>query len=1075
MNDRQTSPNVPTTQQPPAAHQSHSAPSLASQVQQVPAALFPDRQVQVIQQALHRGQPVTSVSAAQYSALQQMYMQQQLLLQNMAAQQQALGSSAVGQHGLSLTQANRQVLTTQSGTVTSQAQLLTTPAALQLLGPRMAAAAGAGGLSLSQPLQLVGQAGQPLYTTCTPQQLHSVLLQAQQAQSAAASQQAQAATAQLQKQAAASMAQQQASAQLALGPATSSGSTGSSSTPSALLSQLPSRGQGSVQALPLRGPPVPPTNQSKPSQSKQLDQSEKRVSTSPKKTDSSTVEKSKSQSSHPVPQAIAIGQPSSAKAVPVQYSPTKQTAPDPPVSKLEAHSSLHLLASHAHHISSRSPTHDRGISAMSPPFRHAVQWPYGSRKGSDGLPSLPKPAADQQKTTLSRPPAPKPEGYHSYMGSRGQDTTSPTTPTTVPSPTFLQHSQRPHSRPTQPVQAVPALQTSPKPTAPSPPIAKMEAQHIPHHVPVPVVPRPPLHNRPATTPPSPTFQQRLPTSPTVQSMGIQLGASSLGSPPPPEAKSGHIHHVHPHVQPPVQPPPQPVQPPPQPVQAHNQPVQAHNQPVQAHNPPMQAHNPPMQAHNPPGQAHNPPTHAVQAAHVPPTHVQAAHVQPTHVQPLSQPLPLALATHKPVQTAPPLPQQPPVGPSPVAQPSAMQQSASRPRPSALSVLPSTQPSQRQIPTPGPQSRLTPPPAQPQRPQSLPPPVSTSAVVSQQAPPRVPSPKQNGVTVTTAPPEKPDDPMKSPEPPKDDPPASRSSDLPLALNKPPTEKQQPQRAVVKPQILTHLIDGFIIQEGPQPFPIKHNSILVESRRPQASLTAPEAGPSTENGSALLIHSPDGKQPSKKPKKPQDKTLLKCEFCGKVDYQYRFRGSKRFCSMACAKRYNVGCTKRLGLFTPKQPSRYISKKKRERKSSSRKSTSGSEVSPSRLYSASLSPEPEDVQMSEPMDFSPPHEQLSPRASLSSPSRIVNRHNSFGSTDNELDLGPSDPNPARWSVEEVWEFIRSLPGCSDFADEFRSQEIDGQALMLLKEDHLMSAMNMKLGPALKICARINSLKQDS
>ncbi|XP_035696961.1 polyhomeotic-like protein 3 isoform X8 [Branchiostoma floridae] len=974
MNDRQTSPNhasVPTTQQPPAAHQSHSAPSLASQVQQVPAALFPDRQVQVIQQALHRGQPVTSVSAAQYSALQQMYMQQQLLLQNMAAQQQALGSSAVGQHGLSLTQANRQVLSTQSGTVTSQAQLLTTPAALQLLGPRMAAAAGAGGLSLSQPLQLVGQAGQPLYTTCTPQQLHSVLLQAQQAQSAAASQQAQAATAQLQKQAAASMAQQQAGAQLALGPATTSGSTGSSSTPPALLSQI-SRGQGSVQALPLRGPPVPPSsaNQSKPSQSKQLDQSEKRVSTSPKKTDSSTVDKTKSQSSHPVPQAIAIGQPSSAK-----------------------------------------------------------------------------PAADQQKTTLCRPPAPKPEGYHPYMGSRGQDTTSPTTPTTVPSPTFLQHSQRPHSRPTQPVQAVPAQQTSPKPTAPSPPITKMEAQHIPHHVPVPVVPRPPLHNRPATTPPSPTFQQRLPTSPTVQSMGIPMGASSLGSPPPPEAKTGHVHHVHPHVQPPVQPPP------PQPVQAHN-----------------------------------PQGHAVQAAHVPPTHIQAAHVQPTHVQPLSQPLPLALATHKPVQTAPPLPQQPPLGPSPVAQPSAVPQSASQPRPSALSVLPTSQPSQRQIPTPGPQSRLTPPPAQPQRPQSLPPPVSTSAVVSQQAPPRVPSPKQNGVTETqTAPQEKPADPMKSPEPPKEDPPASRSSDLPLALNKPQPEKQQPQRAVVKPQILTHLIDGFIIQEGPQPFPIKHNSILVESRRPHISLAkdqlSPEAGPSSENGSTLLIQSPDGKQPSKKPKKLQDKTLLKCEFCGKVDYQFKFRGSKRwlifytkrFCSMACAKRYNVGCTKRLGLFTPKQPSRYISKKKRERKSSSRKSQSGSEVSPSRLYSTSMSPEPEEVQMSEPMDFSPPHEQLSPRATLSSPSRIVNRHNSFGSTDTELDLGPANPNPARWSVEEVWEFIRSLPGCSDFADEFRSQEIDGQALMLLKEDHLMSAMNMKLGPALKICARINSLKQDS
>uniref|UniRef100_A0A3Q2PNU7 Polyhomeotic homolog 2a (Drosophila) n=1 Tax=Fundulus heteroclitus TaxID=8078 RepID=A0A3Q2PNU7_FUNHE len=69
-----------------------------------------------------------------------------------------------------------------------------------------------------------------------------------------------------------------------------------------------------------------------------------------------------------------------------------------------------------------------------------------------------------------------------------------------------------------------------------------------------------------------------------------------------------------------------------------------------------------------------------------------------------------------------------------------------------------------------------------------------------------------------------------------------------------------------------------------------------------------------------------------------------------------------------------------------------------------------------------------------------------------------------------PSDPT--KWNVEEVYEFIRSLPGCQEIADEFRSQEIDGQALLLLKEDHLMSTMNIKLGPALKIFARINMLK---
>lgn len=54
----------------------------------------------------------------------------------------------------------------------------------------------------------------------------------------------------------------------------------------------------------------------------------------------------------------------------------------------------------------------------------------------------------------------------------------------------------------------------------------------------------------------------------------------------------------------------------------------------------------------------------------------------------------------------------------------------------------------------------------------------------------------------------------------------------------------------------------------------------------------------------------------------------------------------------------------------------------------------------------------------------------------------------------------------------IAVFAGCQEIADEFRSQEIDGQALLLLKEDHLMSTMNIKLGPALKIFARINMLK---
>lgn len=58
--------------------------------------------------------------------------------------------------------------------------------------------------------------------------------------------------------------------------------------------------------------------------------------------------------------------------------------------------------------------------------------------------------------------------------------------------------------------------------------------------------------------------------------------------------------------------------------------------------------------------------------------------------------------------------------------------------------------------------------------------------------------------------------------------------------------------------------------------------------------------------------------------------------------------------------------------------------------------------------------------------------------------------------------------------EFIQNLPGCQDYAEDFELQEIDGQALMLLKADHLMSAMSIKLGPALKICAKIEAMRVD-
>ncbi len=70
---------------------------------------------------------------------------------------------------------------------------------------------------------------------------------------------------------------------------------------------------------------------------------------------------------------------------------------------------------------------------------------------------------------------------------------------------------------------------------------------------------------------------------------------------------------------------------------------------------------------------------------------------------------------------------------------------------------------------------------------------------------------------------------------------------------------------------------------------------------------------------------------------------------------------------------------------------------------------------------------------------------------------------------------NPMKWGVCEVVDFVKSLPGCAEYAEDFAVQEIDGQSLLLIKEDHLMSAMGMKLGPALKLCAKIEAIRSAS
>uniref|UniRef100_A0A8C3RQC1 Sterile alpha motif domain containing 7 n=1 Tax=Chelydra serpentina TaxID=8475 RepID=A0A8C3RQC1_CHESE len=60
------------------------------------------------------------------------------------------------------------------------------------------------------------------------------------------------------------------------------------------------------------------------------------------------------------------------------------------------------------------------------------------------------------------------------------------------------------------------------------------------------------------------------------------------------------------------------------------------------------------------------------------------------------------------------------------------------------------------------------------------------------------------------------------------------------------------------------------------------------------------------------------------------------------------------------------------------------------------------------------------------------------------------------------------KWTVDDVYNFIISLPGCPDYAQIFKDHAIDGETLPLLTEEHLLDTMGLKLGPALKIRSQV-------
>ncbi|XP_076291351.1 lethal (3) malignant brain tumor isoform X4 [Lasioglossum baleicum] len=74
---------------------------------------------------------------------------------------------------------------------------------------------------------------------------------------------------------------------------------------------------------------------------------------------------------------------------------------------------------------------------------------------------------------------------------------------------------------------------------------------------------------------------------------------------------------------------------------------------------------------------------------------------------------------------------------------------------------------------------------------------------------------------------------------------------------------------------------------------------------------------------------------------------------------------------------------------------------------------------------------------------------------------------------VAKQNTNPRRWSNEEVIKFIQSMPNCKEIGNIFRKHNIDGEAFLMLTQEDLVSLLELRLGPAIKLYNSIVLLRR--
>uniref|UniRef100_A0A1A9X1G6 SAM domain-containing protein n=1 Tax=Glossina brevipalpis TaxID=37001 RepID=A0A1A9X1G6_9MUSC len=286
----------------------------------------------------------------------------------------------------------------------------------------------------------------------------------------------------------------------------------------------------------------------------------------------------------------------------------------------------------------------------------------------------------------------------------------------------------------------------------------------------------------------------------------------------------------------------------------------------------------------------------------------------------------------------------------------------------------------------------------------------------------------------------------------------------------EKDLP-KAMIKPNVLTHVIDGFIIQEANEPFPVtrqRYTDRETNDEPPKKKLALDDGNINNNNNNSLSVDL-------------LSSDMVACEQCGKPEHKAKLK-KKRFCSPTCARlAKNSANDQSSGQVVQQQSVDNGVNNSSITAMVTNDNINGSNID---LSTNSLTAGGNIGVNVEKMQTESTGNNASPliassftnsNLSATLPITMTTPVSEVGTVP-QITTAPiveSTPQMANWSVADVCEFIKNLPGCSDYVDDFEQQEIDGQALLLLKENHLVNAMGMKLGPALKIVAKVESMKE--